>query len=418
MGGSRRNGDDGARDAESGRVRESVGRGEENGVKDSGTGGKKEEVYQNCRICLGMRDFDEMILCDTCDRGFHLYCLNPPLESVPVGDWICPRCIRRERKKQHEVSRGKRIVNRIREDVKLLRTLPVKLNAKLLLKEELENDVNLVQFLSLRGRTVHAKEEIPYEEKRTRKGRRGGREPDALAAKRQPGEAAEETAVDEEKAKVEVESYHRTNRRGTRQNRPRRDNLSTNESSNGTDSSAQAVGSGFPAPSQGQAAAVESGNKPSTTRRAVKPEAVALPEAASLTKPAGDDATPAAPISRHARPQSRSMVVEEIPSTKKMEPSRTADEPEKRRLLPSINNLRTDGPPLGKLGGHPENVLPPLPAMSSEMEALPTDPILPPLWTKEGSQARGQKVRPGTCPLALLNRRLAQFLFSCPLLGK
>jgi len=33
-----------------------------------------------------------MLLCDTCDRGYHTYCLRPPLSSVPVGDWFCPPC--------------------------------------------------------------------------------------------------------------------------------------------------------------------------------------------------------------------------------------------------------------------------------------------------------------------------------------
>ena len=34
-----------------------------------------------------------MLLCDGgCDRGFHLYCLEPPLDSVPEGKWLCPSC--------------------------------------------------------------------------------------------------------------------------------------------------------------------------------------------------------------------------------------------------------------------------------------------------------------------------------------
>ena len=33
-----------------------------------------------------------VLLCDSCGRGFHTYCLVPPLESVPEGDWICSEC--------------------------------------------------------------------------------------------------------------------------------------------------------------------------------------------------------------------------------------------------------------------------------------------------------------------------------------
>lgn len=33
-----------------------------------------------------------MLLCDICDRGFHFYCLNPPLLAIPKEDWICNSC--------------------------------------------------------------------------------------------------------------------------------------------------------------------------------------------------------------------------------------------------------------------------------------------------------------------------------------
>lgn len=33
-----------------------------------------------------------MLLCDRCEAGYHLDCLDPPLVEVPVGDWYCPNC--------------------------------------------------------------------------------------------------------------------------------------------------------------------------------------------------------------------------------------------------------------------------------------------------------------------------------------
>jgi|MDSW01.1.fsa_nt_gb hypothetical protein len=33
-----------------------------------------------------------MILCDSCDRGFHMACLNPVLNELPIGDWLCDGC--------------------------------------------------------------------------------------------------------------------------------------------------------------------------------------------------------------------------------------------------------------------------------------------------------------------------------------
>jgi hypothetical protein len=34
-----------------------------------------------------------MLICDTCDRGFHKGCLQPPLSCVPPGHWICDDCL-------------------------------------------------------------------------------------------------------------------------------------------------------------------------------------------------------------------------------------------------------------------------------------------------------------------------------------
>eukprot|EP01122_Echinamoeba_exundans_P014106 TRINITY_DN6326_c0_g2_i1.p1 TRINITY_DN6326_c0_g2~~TRINITY_DN6326_c0_g2_i1.p1 ORF type:complete len:1781 (+),score=346.10 TRINITY_DN6326_c0_g2_i1:770-5344(+) len=37
----------------------------------------------------------EMVQCDQCGKSWHAGCLSPKLESVPEGDWICPRCTSR-----------------------------------------------------------------------------------------------------------------------------------------------------------------------------------------------------------------------------------------------------------------------------------------------------------------------------------
>ena len=34
-----------------------------------------------------------MLMCDGCDRGFHIYCLDPPLQELPSDKyWCCEEC--------------------------------------------------------------------------------------------------------------------------------------------------------------------------------------------------------------------------------------------------------------------------------------------------------------------------------------
>eukprot|EP00854_Cymbomonas_tetramitiformis_P007771 gene7771-9237_t len=48
---------------------------------------------QMCELCAQGTHEEVMILCDKCDCGYHMYCLAPPMEEIPEGDWFCPRCI-------------------------------------------------------------------------------------------------------------------------------------------------------------------------------------------------------------------------------------------------------------------------------------------------------------------------------------
>ncbi|XP_046673093.1 remodeling and spacing factor 1-like isoform X2 [Homalodisca vitripennis] len=60
-----------------------------------------------CEKC-GKKDHPEWILlCDTCDHGWHASCLRPSLMLVPEGDWHCPPC-------QHTV-----LVKRLQETLKI-----------------------------------------------------------------------------------------------------------------------------------------------------------------------------------------------------------------------------------------------------------------------------------------------------------
>ncbi|XP_046861318.1 PHD and RING finger domain-containing protein 1-like [Xenia sp. Carnegie-2017] len=45
-----------------------------------------------CEVCGSRDNEDTMLLCDGCDKGYHLVCLTPPLRNIPIGDWFCPSC--------------------------------------------------------------------------------------------------------------------------------------------------------------------------------------------------------------------------------------------------------------------------------------------------------------------------------------
>ncbi|KAH6573096.1 hypothetical protein BASA62_003130 [Batrachochytrium salamandrivorans] len=40
----------------------------------------------DCKCCKNL------LLCDECDGGSHIYCLDPPLPKIPDGDWSCQEC--------------------------------------------------------------------------------------------------------------------------------------------------------------------------------------------------------------------------------------------------------------------------------------------------------------------------------------
>lgn len=46
-----------------------------------------------CSICGGRNDPDKTIVCDECQWCFHIYCLKPPLKTIPEeDDWYCSEC--------------------------------------------------------------------------------------------------------------------------------------------------------------------------------------------------------------------------------------------------------------------------------------------------------------------------------------
>ncbi|KAI0032364.1 PLU-1-like protein-domain-containing protein [Vararia minispora EC-137] len=54
---------------------------------------EEDDYSQACEICHKNDRGEEMLLCDGCDCGFHLFCLDPPLSTVPRGKWYCHTCL-------------------------------------------------------------------------------------------------------------------------------------------------------------------------------------------------------------------------------------------------------------------------------------------------------------------------------------
>lgn len=45
-----------------------------------------------CEQCGSGEEPDQLLLCDKCDKGYHMKCLRPIVVKVPYGSWLCPKC--------------------------------------------------------------------------------------------------------------------------------------------------------------------------------------------------------------------------------------------------------------------------------------------------------------------------------------
>ncbi|KAJ8264322.1 hypothetical protein GJAV_G00147800 [Gymnothorax javanicus] len=71
-----------------------------------------------CKTCSSCRiqgkNADDMLFCDSCDRGFHMECCDPPLSRMPKGMWICQVCRPKEKGKE----RGKGLLHKRAAQIK------------------------------------------------------------------------------------------------------------------------------------------------------------------------------------------------------------------------------------------------------------------------------------------------------------
>jgi hypothetical protein len=50
---------------------------------------------EECLVCNNCNS-ETLLECEKCENPYHLTCLNPPLEEVPKGEWLCPPCAKEQ----------------------------------------------------------------------------------------------------------------------------------------------------------------------------------------------------------------------------------------------------------------------------------------------------------------------------------
>lgn len=48
---------------------------------------------KECQMCDVMDDDSKFVICEECERGFHIYCVKPAIEYMPRGEWFCTECV-------------------------------------------------------------------------------------------------------------------------------------------------------------------------------------------------------------------------------------------------------------------------------------------------------------------------------------
>lgn len=68
---------------------------------------------KSCGLCGTSDNDDKLLFCDDCDRGYHMYCLTPPLANPPEGHWCCDLCL----KEYHSTDKEAEIEAKVKVEV-------------------------------------------------------------------------------------------------------------------------------------------------------------------------------------------------------------------------------------------------------------------------------------------------------------
>ncbi|XP_022245714.1 histone acetyltransferase KAT6B-like [Limulus polyphemus] len=70
---------------------------------------------KTCKVCGSRNQAEDLLFCDSCDQGFHMGCLKPPLTKMPKGSWSCEPCMDEHRSKNRK---GRILINEVAANVK------------------------------------------------------------------------------------------------------------------------------------------------------------------------------------------------------------------------------------------------------------------------------------------------------------
>lgn len=59
-----------------------------------------------CHACKRDDKDDDLLECEMCENAFHRTCLDPPLDSIPDGEWFCTECTNEDEEAAEEGSAG------------------------------------------------------------------------------------------------------------------------------------------------------------------------------------------------------------------------------------------------------------------------------------------------------------------------
>ncbi|KAJ8758585.1 hypothetical protein K2173_000306 [Erythroxylum novogranatense] len=55
---------------------------------------KDSKILETCELCGGIGDTENMLICDNCEKAFHVSCHIPKHKPLPFDDWFCKNCMR------------------------------------------------------------------------------------------------------------------------------------------------------------------------------------------------------------------------------------------------------------------------------------------------------------------------------------